>query len=438
MRAATLAIAAVLVSGCGDSNDAETAGRAPTPPEEPNILVLVTDDQRDRQMRFMPATRRLLGARGTTFTQAYVTTPLCCPSRGSIFSGKYAHNHGIIGADVAETVREYDLQETWPAILQRRGYRTGLSGKFLNSWPREERPEIMDFYRWADRANASDANARVDDLRVDDALEFLRSTEEDDERSWALTVAFHSPHVVYNPPARYRDYDTGPYPQSEATFSRRSVAGKAQAVRDEQASERFVERSWEGQGRELRATDDLIRKLMDELESAGELDDTLIIFLSDNGYMTGEHGLTKKAWPYLPSIHVPMIVRPPGGERAGARSDDLVANIDLAPTIFEAAGVEPDYTVDGRSLLSAAPREWLFLEGPRLSPRSPYKPWDAYIDHETHFIQWRDEGEWQELYDLRRDPFEVENLMASDDPQAGAPYLELIDEAAGCAGSECP
>lgn len=434
---APLLAVCLALAACGGSEPAAS----PAAPDGPNVLVIVTDDQGDGRMRFMPETKEELGGKGLTFANAYVTTPLCCPSRGSIFSGQYTHNHGIIGNSVGHAaVRDYDVEASWPEELREAGYRTGLSGKFLNHWPRERRPAMFDFYSWPDGGEADDKGKRIDALRAKRAREFVSESEADDERPWALTLALHAPHTPYDPPPRFARLDTGRFPQNPATRER-DLSDKAALVSELQASDRTVQESWEGQGRTLRATDELIADLLRMLEQEGERENTLIIFTSDNGYMTGEHGLSKKVWPYPASIGVPLIVSWPGHVQGPETSRDLVANIDIAPTVLEAAGVEPDYTLDGRSLISGPPREWLFLEGPRQGEKSEYEPWDAYIDEDTHMIQWRDADGWRELYDLDADPHELESVLADGDAANdadGDPFLEKIEAARDCAGSSCP
>ena len=416
------------------------SGRPAAPPAGPNILVVVTDDQRTGSMRWMPKTRRLLRGGGRTFTNAVVTTPLCCPSRASIFSGKYIHNHGVAGNGTPGQIRAYDHEQTWPEVLQEAGYTTALAGKYMNHWPREKQPPSFDFYSWADGGDARRADKRIDTLRVHDARRFVRKAEDDDGRPWALTVSLHAPHTAYDPPPRYRDLRAGPFPRNAGTRER-DLSDKARVVRDLQASNPKIQASWLGHAQTLKATDDLLARLTDDLRRRGELRETLIIFISDNGYMMGEHGLTKKTWPYLGSIEVPLLVRWPGHVKAGSRSADLVANIDIAATVFDGAGVEADYATDGRSLLSGEPREWILLEGPRLHDNSPFEAWDAYLDRDAHFIQWRDEAHHRELYDLGSDPFEIESLLADPGPgneDAAEEYAALVERARTCVGGDCP
>jgi arylsulfatase A-like enzyme len=423
------------LSACGSDGE-----RAVAAPDAPNILVIVTDDQRNGTMRWMPQTRRLLARQGRTYSQGYVTTPLCCPSRASIFSGQYIHNHGIEGNADPGFIDDFDHERTWPAALRDAGYRTGLAGKYLNHWPRDERPPSFDLYSWADHGDARRAGKRTDDMRVADAQRFVRKWEEEDDKPWALTLALHAPHTAYDPPGRYKHLKAGPYPRNAGT-AEADLSDKPKVVRELQVGHNAIKESWVGHAQTLKPTDDLIAGLMRELRQTDENRDTLVIFISDNGYMMGEHGLTKKTWPYLESVGVPLIVRWPGHVKADSRSAELVANIDIAATAFDVAGVAPDYTVDGRSLLSGEPRDWLLLEGPRQNEKSPYEAWDAYLDHRNQFILWRDDDGFRELYDLKADPFETESLLTGSDPaaeSAAEEYEALIEAARECEGEACP
>ena len=169
--------------------------------------------------------------------------------------------------------------------------------------------------------------------------------------------------------------------------------------------------------------DAMVARIFHDLTRA-EAEDTLAIYTSDNGFLTGEHGLTRKSWPYLNAVRVPLLARGPGVP-AGEVSDELVANVDIAPTIYEATGTSPLLTQDGTSLLSPQEREWLFLEGP------VGQPFSAYLTTEREYARWP--GEEREDYDLGADPWQLD---ASNEPD---PAVEaMLDAAEGCAGAACP
>jgi arylsulfatase A-like enzyme len=155
----------------------------------------------------------------------------------------------------------------------------------------------------------------------------------------------------------------------------------------------------------------------------------LAIFVSDNGFLWGQHSLMFKQWPYLESPHVPLYVTWPGRVPEGTVANRLVANIDIAPTIFEASGVEPGYVVDGRSLLSSPARPWLLLEFPESGDTSD--PWSAFLSPTRHYIEWSDG--FVEDYDLIADPWELE---AGNTPDAA--IAAALAAARTCAGLACP
>ena len=145
-----------------------------------------------------------------------------------------------------------------------------------------------------------------------------------------------------------------------------------------------------------------------------ETSNTLALFTSDNGFMWGEHELESKGWPYQESIKVPLYIRWPGHVAAGAVDHRLVANIDIAPTIFDAAGVKPGYTVDGRSLLGRYSRPWLLIEWPSEAVHG-IPPWWSYVDAKRRYINWSDG--WHEYYDNATDPWQM-NASNGDRPHS--------------------
>jgi arylsulfatase A-like enzyme len=161
------------------------------------------------------------------------------------------------------------------------------------------------------------------------------------------------------------------------------------------------------------------------LEDRGERDDTLIIFMSDNGYSLGEHRIIAKGSPYAPVVGVPFYLIWKDRIEPGS-SDAIVANIDIAPTIYDALEVEVDYEPDGQSVLDDSERRWLYMEG------SANRPWAAYLDDRRHYIRWR-RPRWVELYDRELDPWQLDARR-----KAKPRIARLLDEASTCEGAECP
>lgn len=418
---------------------------AQDPERPPNVLVIVTDDQRVSTLDVMEETEEAFSHEGVTYTSAYATTPLCCPSRASILSGQYAHNHGVIRNSSSDPL---DFSRTVPAVLERIGYRTAMIGKLSNAWQDGEVPPVFDeiSMRWPDGATAED------DLGAQ-TTSFIDSAEADDSRPWMVWLGTRAPHTPFHPDPEFKD-EPVPAPITEGQiekdisdkpdFVQRAVKRKARTSAGGFDFRRYSDQiAFERESRrEMLAVDQMVGRIFESLERTGEDRETLAFLLSDNGYMAGEHGgLARKHLPYRESIQIPMLARWPGHLPAGVDSGGLVANIDVAPTIYEAAGVDPGYTVDGRSLLSGEERSHLYTE--RLAGRE-WPRFEGVVTDSLHYVR-SFEGESyrtraQELYRLDEDPFELRNVFARKGPApAAADELALLAKAARtCAGSACP
>jgi N-acetylglucosamine-6-sulfatase len=180
---------------------------------------------------------------------------------------------------------------------------------------------------------------------------------------------------------------------------------------------------------------------MVRLRTLGEIDNTLVVFASDNGYLWGEHGLFDKSAPYLPSVEIPLVIRWPGHIAEGATDDRLAGLLDLVPTIYDAAGVEPTHPLGIDLLRPTARRSVLLLEFWRL-PHYFIPSWKAFVAPDSEFIRYGPDGvRFEEYYDLRRDPQQLVNLLhdgsTRDDPNVS--HLEsLLRRFATCSGKSCP
>lgn len=443
--AAGLAVlSAVIAASIALAGEPEPAPLA-KPPERPNVLIIVSDDQRWGTLDAMPQTRRVFARRGVKYSNAFVTTPLCCPSRASILSGRYAHNHGVIRNDPDDTL---DFSRTMPAVLKRLGYRTAVVGKLSNSWQADETPPYFDevLPRWQNRAVAEDDLAEM-------AAGYIASAEEADEKPWFMWLGARAPHTPLLPDPEYEAADVqAPLTpgQIEADLSDKP-AFLRNAVLDEERTRgaEFDFRSLSDQidyetrtRRELLSLDDMVGDVYQALKEAGEAGDTLAFYISDNGYMAGEHGgLARKHLPYMEAIRVPMLMRWPGRVPAGRASSKLVANIDIAPTVYDAAGVDPPYVVDGRSLLDRYERPYLLTE--RLVG-GQWSRWAGLVTPRLHYFEnltSRGRTRTRELYNLGEDPYELENLIKVR-PNAVEGEVEelhsLLRFARRCAGYTCP
>jgi arylsulfatase A-like enzyme len=432
--------------------------RAQTRPR-PNVLVIVTDDQRPTaSMGVMAKTRAWLGDGGTTYTNAVVTTPLCCPSRASILTGRFVHNHGVSGNNELDQVEHLDLRGSIQRYLGRAGYRTGIVGKFLNAWPLEKAPPGFD--RWAVTPR-SDAY-RHPTLNVDGRIRRIRGYQTDiygriargylkdwearDNAPWFLYLAPAAPHKPFTPQRAYADADVGNWTGNPAVYeSNRSDKPPVVRRQDGTLADGLAVRT--AQLRTLLSLDDMLERIHRALSALGERD-TLVIFLSDNGFLWGEHGVVaEKRLPYAQSVGVPMLVRWPGEVPAGTTAGRLVANIDVLPTVLEAARIEPRATlppIDGHTFLSGPPRKRLLLEYVRSADRSLYPGWAAIRTDDSLYVEWyRDDLRtvtFREYYDLAYDPWERDNLLGDaatgNDPDVSR-LSEILAVERRCKGKTC-
>jgi arylsulfatase A-like enzyme len=447
---AALGVVAVAAArGAGGPGSGDQAGQR----ARPNVLVIVTDDARAETLEAMPRTRRWIADAGVTYTEGFATTPSCCPSRASIFSGRYVHNHGVLRQQLAGKL---DQTTTMASELRDAGYATAMAGKFLNRWPLERPPPGFDRYALAnggyyDQTWAVDgATRRVPTYSTtfigDRALAFLDEREAEDARPWFLYLATFAPHDPRVPEPKYADASF-PALDGVGPSAAAPVAGKPAylATRtDGRLAEAAKVRT--GQLRTLLSVDDLVDRVMGRLQATGELEDTLVFFLSDNGYAWGEHRHVGKFTPYTESIKVPFLVSWPGRLPAGTTDDRLVATIDIKPTVLAAAGVPPRAgdVVDGRSLLDGRRRDRLLAEYWRDQANAPgIRDWAALRTPAWQYIENYDQpgvGTFREFYDLNSDPGMDRNLLADDDPANDPPASVAAELAAArtCAGADCP
>ncbi|HWC31620.1 MAG TPA: sulfatase [Actinomycetota bacterium] len=447
----SLTLPILLASGLSSVHPARSASAQPL--LRPNILIVMTDDQRaGGTMNVMPKTREWFGESGTRFTRAFVSTPTCCPARASIYTGRYTHNHGV---RTNRSIDELDHGSTLQRYLQRAGYRTAFAGKFFNFWDLELSPPYFD--RWAVfkgtryydvRVNADGSQERVPDYITTFvaryATDLIRDDfENDDLAPWLLYVAPLAPHMRATPEPRYRGAPVGRW-RGNPAVRERDERDKPRYVRriDHEIAE--ARRIRTRQLRTLLSVDDLVDEVFRTLEDTGELSNTLAFFVSDNGFMWAEHGLLGKSVPYTEAIRVPMMMRRPGLEAVPARDDRLASLVDIAPTALEAAGVVPDreFPIDGRSLLQPDERGFLLVENDARRWASIRTRRYQYIEH---FQRDGTGTTFSEYYDLRRDPWQLVNLFRDGDRTNDPDWQPLhrrLRRATACAGTEpagnCP
>jgi arylsulfatase A-like enzyme len=430
-------------------------------PRQPNILVIVTDDQPLGTLETMPSTRRLFVRGGRTYPNAFVTTPLCCPSRASILTGRYAHNHGIL----TQEPQSFDVRTTIPRYLRRARYLNALAGKYLNRWSAPPRYVPMAppyFDRWASTGPHSNGYYRtlfnVDgrlktvagystDFIRRQTIRFLRSFERRDGRPWFMYTAVMAPHAPFIAKPAHRHAPISPWLGDPSVFEA-DRSDKPSFVQESSKTFARGEAVRAAQLRTLMSVDDMVAAIFSELSRLGENRDTLAFFVSDNGYLWGHHGLINKTVPYLPSVKVPLMVRWPGRVRGGSVDRRIVANVDIAPTIAQAAGVTVDGPpMDGRSLLDRGwRRDHLLVE--YFAGDTARAPTWASLTALTHqFVEYYDEDgdeTFREYYDLVQDPWQLTNTLADGDPgndpdpaRVAALARQLAQERR-CVGAACP
>lgn len=405
-----------------------------------NFVVILTDDQSFDSLPHVPPVMPYLQAaiadpdgHWVEFRNGYVNTPLCCPSRATLLTGRYAHEHGVQTNDDGHLLDEGSTIASW---LDEAGYHTGLVGKYLNQYPFGRDPFVPEGWdRWWGKEHGDAANlyyghtlieqgipttygdapgGYATDLFADRAVEFIREAPMD--RPFLLWFAPTAPHPPWvsaprhagryatmpvTPPSSVGEVDVADKPAWVRALPALDPAARAE-LRDQRR------RSFEA----LLAVDDAVREVVDALEARGDLDRTVIVYLSDNGYSFGEHRWVKKICPYEECVRVPFLVRHP---LATSGAEDVpVSAVDIVPTLVELAGLEPPAPLSGRSLV---PR---LVEGdPSGLSGTVYSEWVGddrvpgwrqvrmgdlvYIELET--------GE-RELYDLGVDPFQLENVIA--------------------------
>ncbi|MGH2686784.1 MAG: sulfatase-like hydrolase/transferase, partial [Actinomycetota bacterium] len=410
--------------------------------ERPNILVIVTDDQRGLDtMEWMPKTVGWFGAEGTRFPNAYATTPICCPSRATIFSGRFVHNHGVRKNTQAPNL---DQTTTVQRYLDQAGYRTAMAGKFLNFWPIENAPPYFDQYYmleprgdtyYGNTFNQNGVVGPVADYSTDvirDRAKTLIETDfdGDDDDPWFLYVAPFAPHAPAEPAERHEDADVGKWNGNPAVFET-NKRDKPDFIRRAFHTLEEARGIRTSQLRSLLAVDELVDEVFQTLEAEGE-ENTLALFLSDNGFFWAEHGLTTKNQAYPASVLIPLFARWPGHIPAGRSDGRLVGNLDVAPTIMEAAGLTPDPAIpmDGQSVLGPHQRTMMLAEAWTSGSRGPYA---STITQAYQFIEYyTNDGrrvKYREYYDMVRDPWQLRNLLGDrkqrNDPYVGALHAQL-------------
>lgn len=447
-------LAAIIATGMLAASGPSEVGRAQTF-QPPNFVVIVTDDQRADTMDVMPKTTNWFGTRGRRFTNGFATTPLCCPSRASIFTGRYSHNHRVRTNDDAFRL---DQETTIQYYLQSAGYRTALFGKYLNKVHRD--PPYFD--NWAIPRTRHYAGTYWDldgqrtfiqtystSFLADRAASFLSASENTDDVPWLMFITPQAPHTPFTVEAQYSDDPVPPW-NPDPSINERDVSDKPAYIQNkDRVDVERAERTRQLQLQTLLSVDDLVDEVFTKLEETGELDNTYVFYTSDHGYSWADHRLFSagalKNTPYTNSTKVPFFMYEPPAV-SGADDDRLVGNIDLAPTMIDLAEVPApvDPPMDGRTLVGDWRREWLLLEWWKARGQSGIPPWRSLRSSDaqyTEYLNRRGKVIDREYYDLVDDPHQLENVLGDgrkrNDPDKRS-LRRRLRRYSDCSGGSCP
>lgn len=484
-----LVLLVALLAGPADPADAKKKRVKEPPP--PNVVLIMTDDQSPATVlpEAMPNLFELMIDRGTSFTDYVVTTPLCCPSRATTITGQYGHNNGVLRNDYDRLREKRNVLPVW---LQREGYRTAHIGKFMNGYERSaETPETVPpgwdlwftqlekrrYYNWKVSKNGRKKRFRFSDrdhLTEVTTRRAARWTTKLARKKdpFYLQLDYFAPHggagrddrcnaAPVPAPGDEGAFDGVDAPQppnfNEADVSDKPEFIQSRPLMDAEAIDKLNQR-WRCTMESLLGVDRGIARVFKKVEKAGEMNRTIFIFTSDNGYFYGEHRIPRgKSHPYEENVRMPLTLRVPGRYRNQApkvpTTDTAAANLDLAPTILDLTGAEPCRnsrrcrTLDGRSLMPLLdgtgdfPTDRAFLiELFDCSYRGVRGEDQFYLEHGKPGVNPGGGCRPTEIehYDLDPDPFQLDNLhpapRRSPEGRLQLELAEQMDVLSECAG----
>ncbi len=428
-----------------------TSQARPKQPEKLNVVVILSDDERVDGTSVMQNVKTLLADHGVTFSDYHVTSSLCGPSRASILSGQYSHHTGVYDNFGPHSVASFNASSTLATWMHGAGYETALVGKYINAYTTAEHHVIppgwddwqaLDsipmeaYYNYDLNENGSlvhfghapsDYSTKVLTRK---AVDFIHTAR----RPFFLYYAPVAPHLPAIPAKQDRGKLENIAPIHSPAFNQRNIGKEPWRFWHKDmlkvAAQLYINHVRVRQLESLLALDRGVKRIVAELKARHELDHTVIVYTSDNGFLWGEHRLGGKIWPYQESTHVPLIVRAPWTTHATTNSESVL-NVDLAPTISAIAGVTPGLPEDGHNFLpmlhgSVIPWRKSFLVeflGKSKLPNGP-PPYIAVQSKQFLYVDYF--NGWRELYNLQRDPWELDNVAESPAYQATDKALKLV------------
>ena len=465
MRKFTPILSAIVLMCLTLPGVAQTVRRGQT---RPNIVFILIDDLRWDELGISghpfvktPHIDRI-GREGVRFRNAFMTTPLCSPSRASFLTGQYAHTHGITD-NVDRSAASHQLV-TFPRLLHESGYETAFIGKWHMGNDDKPRPGFDRWVSFKGQGTYRDPDINEDgkpvkptgyitDILNRYAVDFIRRPHDKPYMVWLAHKAIH-PEVKQNddgsvnladselfiPADRHKDLYAGKAIPHRPNYGRAPIAkpalqrqigslpplSPATATKDETIL---------GRQRSIMAIEEGVGEILKALKDTGQLENTVIVFTSDNGYFYGEHGLSvERRLAYEESIRMPLLVRYPKAIKAATVTDKFALNIDLAPTLLELAGLRAPVTMQGRSLVpllkgeTATWRDSFLIEyySDKVFPRMLQMGYKAIRNGRWKYIHYLELAGMDELYDLQTDPYELLNRIRS--PAAAGTLEELKRE----------
>lgn len=462
-----------------------SAEEVPEAAPKPNIVLIMTDDMRLDDLKFMPATRALIGNRGVRFTRARSSDSLCCPARATILTGKYAHNHRTIGNYAHEFggfpyFRSHnDVNDLLPTWLKQQGYRTGYLGKYLNGFAIDADHDQPGWDLFAvPRGPIYNYNVNRFWLNGEERtfegyrehfqrglmLEMLdRWGAEEEKKPYFMWYNSLAPHNPYNSATKRWTAPT-PEPKYQGTVSNSAFRVSPAVTEDLRDKPRWVRfratqhrrgfhfAEARGRAMALKSVDDTVRTAVEKVRAQGEEDRTLFIFTSDNGIMLGEHELGGKAVPFEESTRIPLLVSGPGFPAGGVVNQEVSLN-DVVAAVVHASGDTAVRPLDGVALQQFVQNPGLLTRRPTMLestsqvlrlPRGRTYPHDS-IGRGYRGVAWRNwvyvtylTGE-REFYDLGRDRWQLTNRARTRPPSwsVQARLARWLRANQDCVGAAC-